>query len=97
MFAAFYAGMRGLSVALVDALPEPGGQISALYPEKIIRRRRVPAVRGRDLVRSLVEQAGSAGPEMLLGRQATALDDLPDGRFRLGFAGGGGLDAGAAS
>ena len=32
---------------------------------------------------------------MLLGRQATALDDLPDGRFRLGFAGGGGLDAGA--
>lgn len=96
LFAAFYAGMRGLSVGLVDALPEPGGQISALYPEKLIRDvAGFPAVKGRELVRSLVEQAQAFSPRMLLGKQATELDDLPDGRFRLGFADGSTLDAGA--
>lgn len=96
LFAAFYAGMRGMSVGLVDALPEPGGQVSALYPEKVIRDvAGFPAVRGRDLVRALVEQTRPFDPVMLLGRQATELADLPDGRFRLGFPDGGTLDAGA--
>src|SRR5918998_683066 len=36
LFAAYYAGFRGLTVAVVDTLPEPGGQITALYPEKDI-------------------------------------------------------------
>ena len=36
LFAAYYAGFRGLSVAVVDALPEPGGQVTAMYPEKLI-------------------------------------------------------------
>ena len=36
LFAAYYAGFRGLSVAVIDALPEPGGQITAMYPEKLI-------------------------------------------------------------
>ncbi|MHA6784664.1 NAD(P)/FAD-dependent oxidoreductase [Pseudonocardia saturnea] len=96
LFAAFYAGMRGLTVALVDGLPEPGGQISALYPEKLIRDvAGFPAVKGRDLVRSLVEQIRPFGTDMQLGRQATRLDDLSDGRLRIGFADGGTLEAGA--
>jgi len=96
LFAAFYAGMRGLSVALVDALPEPGGQISALYPEKLVRDvAGFPAVKGRDLVRSLVEQVRPFRTEMLLGRQAARLDDRPGGRFEIGFADGGTLEAGA--
>lgn len=36
LFAAYYAGFRGLSVSVIDALPEPGGQITAMYPEKLI-------------------------------------------------------------
>ena len=36
LFAAYYAGFRGLTVAVVDTLPEPGGQITAMYPEKDI-------------------------------------------------------------
>ena len=36
LFAAFYAGMRGVSARIVDALPELGGQLLALYPEKYI-------------------------------------------------------------
>ena len=33
LFAAYYAGFRGLSMAIVDSLPEAGGQVTAMYPE----------------------------------------------------------------
>jgi len=96
LFGAFYAGLRGLSVAVVDSLPEPGGQVSALYPEKVIRDvAGFPAVRGRDLIRALVEQFAPFSPAMLLGRQATELIDLAGGGFRIGFADGDGIEAGA--
>src|SRR6266480_4204248 len=36
LFASFYAGMRGATAQIVDALPELGGQLTALYPEKYI-------------------------------------------------------------
>ena len=36
LFAAYYAGFRGLSTVVIDALPEAGGQITAMYPEKQI-------------------------------------------------------------
>ena len=36
LFGLFYAGMRGVSAQIVDALPEAGGQLTALYPEKFI-------------------------------------------------------------
>ena len=36
LFAAFYAGMRGLDTRIIDSLPELGGQLTALYPEKYI-------------------------------------------------------------
>ncbi len=36
LYAAYYAGFRGWSVVVMDALPEAGGQITALYPEKDI-------------------------------------------------------------
>ena len=36
LFASFYAGMRGATAQIVDALPQLGGQLTALYPEKYI-------------------------------------------------------------
>ena len=33
LYSAYYAGFRGMSVAVVDSLPELGGQITAMYPE----------------------------------------------------------------
>ena len=36
LFGAFYAGMRELRTKIIDALPEPGGQLIALYPEKFV-------------------------------------------------------------
>ncbi|MEU1604764.1 NAD(P)/FAD-dependent oxidoreductase [Micromonospora matsumotoense] len=88
LFAAYYAGFRGLSVAVVDALPEPGGQITAMYPEKLILDvAGFPAVKGRDLVANLVAQAAPYHPEYLLGTRAEKLAHL-DGRPVLGLAGG---------
>jgi thioredoxin reductase (NADPH) len=74
LFAAYYAGFRGLSTAVIDALPEPGGQVTAMYPEKMIFDvAGFPAIRGRDLVNNLVEQAAQFNPEYLLGVQAEKL------------------------
>lgn len=68
LFGAYYAGFRELRVALVDALPEVGGQISAMYPEKdLLDITGFPAVKGRDLVARLVAQADRFSPLYLLG------------------------------
>lgn len=95
LFAAYYAGFRGLSVAVVDALPEPGGQVTAMYPEKMIFDvAGFPEVRGRDLVSALVEQAAQYDPTYLLGRNATELSTVEDGL--LATIGGESVHAGAA-
>jgi thioredoxin reductase (NADPH) len=95
LFAAYYAGFRGLSVAVVDALPEPGGQVTAMYPEKLIFDvAGFPAVLGRDLVAALVEQAAQWQPRYLLGRQARELSAL-DGGLLVTLAGDTEVRAGA--
>jgi ferredoxin/flavodoxin---NADP+ reductase len=81
LFGAYYAGFRGLSVMLIDALPEPGGQVSAMYPEKMIFDvAGFPAIRGRDLIANLVEQADQFGPRYRLGVRADMLAYADDGR-----------------
>ncbi|MFC8140806.1 NAD(P)/FAD-dependent oxidoreductase [Streptomyces paradoxus] len=80
LYGAYYAGFRGLSVAVADALPEVGGQIAALYPEKLIYDvAGFPAVRGQDLVDRLAEQAWRWNPTYLLGHGVTRLDDTGEG------------------
>ncbi|GAB3860213.1 NAD(P)/FAD-dependent oxidoreductase [Nocardioides maradonensis] len=80
LFATYYAGFRGMRVAVVDSLPELGGQITAMYPEKqILDVAGFPTVKGRDLVAGLVAQADTAGATYLLGRTATTLVTDDDG------------------
>ncbi|MET8853553.1 NAD(P)/FAD-dependent oxidoreductase [Amycolatopsis sp. NPDC004625] len=80
LFAAYYAGFRGLSMAVVDSLPEPGGQVTAMYPEKMIYDvGGFAEVRGRDLVEGLVKQAAPFKPKYLLGRKAEKLEPTADG------------------
>jgi ferredoxin/flavodoxin---NADP+ reductase len=80
LYGAYYAGVRGLRTAVVDSLQEPGGQITAMYPEKpIFDVAGFPAVRGRDLVEGLVRQAAQYSPTYLLGESAVALDRQEDG------------------
>lgn len=80
LFAAYYAGFRGHRVAVVDSLPELGGQITAMYPEKqILDVAGFPSVKGRDLVAGLVAQAATASPEYFLDRTALRLAQDDDG------------------
>lgn len=80
LFAAYYAGFRGLSTAIVDSLPEAGGQVTAMYPEKMIYDvGGFPAVRGRDLVQGLIDQAAPWKPTYLLGRKAETVTENGDG------------------
>jgi thioredoxin reductase (NADPH) len=79
LYAAYYAGFRGLRVAVVDSLPELGGQITAMYPEKqILDVAGFPSIKGRDLVEGLVEQANTAEPDYLLDRTAVDLAHADD-------------------
>jgi ferredoxin/flavodoxin---NADP+ reductase len=85
LYGAYYAGVRGLRTAVVDSLPEPGGQITAMYPEKpIYDVAGFPSVRGRDLVDGLVAQAAQYDPVYLLGESAVTLERGEDGRFTVG-------------
>ena len=85
LFAAYYSGFRGLSVSVVDSLPELGGQITAMYPEKdILDVAGFPVVKGKDLVAGLVEQAATADPTYILGRTAQTLE-CADDAVRIGL------------
>ena len=89
LYAAYYAGFRGMRVAVVDSLTEPGGQLMALYPEKpIYDVAGYPAVLARDLASRLVEQASSADPTYLLGRRAEGLTRRDDGGLVVDLDGG---------
>jgi ferredoxin/flavodoxin---NADP+ reductase len=58
LFAAFYAGMRNASVKVIESMPQLGGQLSALYPEKYIYDvAGFPKVRAQELVDNLLKQA----------------------------------------
>lgn len=96
LFAAYYAGFRGLSTAVIDALPEHGGQVTAMYPEKMIFDvAGFPVIKGRDLVANLVEQASQYSPRYLLGVRAEKLSYAEDGRPVLTLADGEVLTCGA--
>ena len=83
LFALFYAGMRGASAQLVDALSQPGGQLTALYPEKyIFDVAGFPRVLAKDLVKSLEEQAAQFQAPIHLNQHVIGLEEH-DGHFVL--------------
>ncbi|MDT4929617.1 MAG: ferredoxin/flavodoxin---NADP+ reductase [Pseudonocardiales bacterium] len=81
LFGAYYAGVRMMSTAVLDSLEEPGGQITAMYPEKaIFDVAGFPAIKGRELVEQLLAQAAPFTPHYMLGHQAVGLE-RGDGGF----------------
>lgn len=67
-------GHLGMSATLVDALPEPGGQCAALYPEKpIYDVPGCPAIAARSLIAQLEQQIAPFAPRLLLGTRAEHL------------------------
>lgn len=74
LFAAFYAGMRGASARIIDSLPELGGQLMALYPEKYIYDvGGLPRILARDLAAQLIEQGLQFGADVRLEEQVMEL------------------------
>jgi thioredoxin reductase (NADPH) len=83
MFASFYAGMRGATAQIVDALPQLGGQLTALYPEKyIFDVAGFAQILAKDLVKALAEQASRWGYPAHLNQRVTGLEEA-DGHFVL--------------
>ena len=75
LFAAFYAGMRGKSTRIIDSLPELGGQLTALYPEKdIFDVGGFPKILAKDLVKNLIAQGTQFDPEVLLDDQVRSVE-----------------------
>lgn len=88
LFAAFYAGMRGSSCRIVDSLPELGGQLMALYPEKyIFDVGGFPKILAKDLAKNLIQQAMQFEPEVVLDQQVRTLEWSED-HFVLTCSGG---------
>jgi thioredoxin reductase (NADPH) len=85
LFTVFQFGMLGMKAHVVDALTAPGGQCTALYPEKpIYDIPAYPQIEAADLVERLIEQAAAVGPAYHLGQQVVGLARLEgEGRWRL--------------
>lgn len=84
LFAVFEAGLLGMKCHLIDNLDKIGGQCAELYPDKpIYDIPAVPRCTGQELVDQLMEQIRPFEPQFHLKQQASALERLPDGRWRL--------------
>jgi thioredoxin reductase (NADPH) len=74
LFTAFYAGLRGMKTKIIEALPEVGGQLAVLYPEKFIYDvPGHPKVLAKDLVKMLIEQIHMFDPDMILDERIDTL------------------------
>lgn len=84
LFTAFYGGMRQLSVKIIESLPQVGGQLAALYPEKYIYDvAGFPKIQAQELIDQLVEQANMFDPTIVLGQSIEKVERLEDHSFRL--------------
>ncbi|MGD6794535.1 ferredoxin--NADP reductase 2 [Metabacillus indicus] len=84
LFTAFYGGMRQASVKIIESLPQLGGQLSALYPEKYIYDvAGFPKVRAQELVNNLKEQMAQFEPTVCLEQAVADVEKQADGVFKL--------------
>ena len=80
LYAAFYAGLRQMKTKVIDSLPQLGGQLSALYPEKYIYDvAGFAKVLSKDLVQMLAEQATQYEPTICLDEKVHTLQQNGDG------------------
>lgn len=84
MFAVFEAGLLKLRCHLIDALPQPGGQCSEIYPKKpIYDIPAYPEVLAGELIDNLAKQIEPFEPTYTLGERAQTIEKLEDGSFKV--------------
>lgn len=74
LYGAYYSGMRSARTKIIDSLPQLGGQLAALYPEKYIYDvGGFPRVLAKALVSNLEEQALQYDPAVCLNEKVVNL------------------------
>ncbi|UHG89633.1 NAD(P)/FAD-dependent oxidoreductase [Spirosoma oryzicola] len=82
LFAVFEAGLLKMRCHLIDALPQVGGQLSEIYPQKpIYDIPGYPEIKAQELVDNLMEQIEPFHPTFTLGERVEALERQDDGSF----------------
>jgi thioredoxin reductase (NADPH) len=89
MFAVFEAGLLKMRCHLIDALPQVGGQLSEIYPQKpIYDIPGYPEVKAQELVDNLMKQIETFRPTFSLGERVDTLQKQEDGSFIVGTSEG---------
>jgi len=84
LFTVFEAGLLKMRCHLIDALPQPGGQLTEIYPKKpIYDIPGYPSVLAGDLVNNLMEQIAPFKPGFTLGERVDKLEKREDGRWQV--------------
>lgn len=84
LFTVFEAGLLKMRCHLIDYLPQPGGQLTEIYPKKpIYDIPGYPSVLAGELVANLMQQIAPFQPGFTLGERAEKLERLGDGSFIL--------------
>jgi thioredoxin reductase (NADPH) len=84
LFTVFEAGLLKLKCHLVDSLPQPGGQLTEIYPKKpIYDIPGYPSVLAGDLVDNLMKQIEPFSPSFTLGERAESIERQADNSFML--------------
>ncbi|WP_209125560.1 NAD(P)/FAD-dependent oxidoreductase [Alkalihalobacillus sp. BA299] len=84
LFTAFYGGMRQAKVKIIESMPQLGGQLSALYPEKYIYDvAGFPKIRAQELIDNLKEQMSKFNPTIVLEQSVEKLEKHENNIFKI--------------
>lgn len=84
LFGTFYAGLRGLKTKVIDVLPELGGQLTALYPEKYVYDvAGHPKILAKDLAKNLGTQSQLFKPALCLGEKVLTINRVDDATWQV--------------
>jgi thioredoxin reductase (NADPH) len=82
LFAVFEAGLLKLRCHIIDVLPQPGGQLTEIYPKKpIYDIPGYPSVLAGDLVKNLLHQIDPFKPGFSMAERAESVEKQDDGRW----------------
>jgi thioredoxin reductase (NADPH) len=84
LFAVFEAGLLKMRCHLIDYLPQPGGQLSEIYPRKpIYDIPGFPTVQAQELVDNLLQQAAPFKPGFTLGERVESIHKIDECNFQV--------------